>query len=32
MEEIFISFLISVVSGMVCHYLLKWLGEDDSDN
>lgn len=32
MTDLFVSFTISVVSGMVCHYPLKWLGEDDSDN
>lgn len=32
MDEIFISFLVSVASGVVCHYILKWLGEDGSDN
>ncbi len=30
--EIFISFLVSVMAGVVSYYICKWLGGNDSDN
>ena len=30
--DIFIAFTISVMAGIVCHYICKWLDGNDSDN
>lgn len=30
--ETLISFLVAVVSGVTCHYIIKWLDRDDNDN
>lgn len=30
--ELLISFLISVIAGIACHYICKWLDGDNSDN
>lgn len=30
--NILISFIISVMAGIVCHYICKWLGSDEEDN
>jgi len=30
--EILISFLIAVMAGVACHYIIKWLDGDDNDN
>ncbi|WP_298591525.1 nitrate reductase [uncultured Selenomonas sp.] len=32
MENIAISFLISVTAGIVCHYLCRWLDERSTGN
>lgn len=29
---IVVSFIISVMAGMVCHYICKWLDGDGKDN
>ena len=36
-EEVFImdvvvSFLVAVMGGVVCHYIIKWLDRDESDS
>jgi hypothetical protein len=28
----FISFLIAVAAGVACHYIIKWLDDDDKGN
>ena len=30
--EILISFLVTVMGGVACHYIIKWLDGDDDDN
>ena len=30
--EFFISFLIAVMAGVACHYIIKWLDGDDKSN
>ena len=30
--EILTSFLIAVMAGVACHYIIKWLDGDDNDN
>ena len=30
--ELFASFLIAVVAGVACHYIIKWLDGDDKGN
>ncbi len=30
--EFLISFLIAVMAGVACHYIIKWLDGDDNDN
>jgi hypothetical protein len=30
--ELFASFLIAVVAGVACHYIIKWLDGDDKSN
>ena len=30
--EFFISFLIAVVAGVACHYIIKWLDGDNKSN
>ena len=30
--EFFISFLIAVLGGVACHYIIKWLDGDDKGN
>lgn len=30
--EYFVSFLITVLSGVACHYIIKWLDGDDKSN
>ena len=30
--EIIISFLIAVMAGVACHYIIKWLDSDRKDN
>ena len=32
MENMFLSFLISVAAGVVCHYLCRWLDERANGN
>lgn len=27
--EIFASFVVAVVAGVVCHYIIKWLDSDE---
>jgi hypothetical protein len=29
--SIFISLLVSVVAGIICYYVCKWLDRDDTD-
>lgn len=28
----FVSFLVTVAGGVVCHYIIKWLDGNDNDN
>lgn len=30
--EIFITFLVAVAAGVVCHYVIKWLDSNNKDN
>jgi len=30
--EFFISFLVAVLGGVACHYIIKWLDGDDEGN
>ena len=30
--EFFISFLVAVLGGVTCHYIIKWLDGDDKGN
>ena len=30
--EIFISFLVTVLGGVACYYIIKWLDGDDKSN
>ena len=30
--EFFISFLVIVLGGVACHYIIKWLDGDDKSN
>lgn len=30
--DILLSFLVSIIAGIVVYYICKWLDEDDSDN
>ena len=30
--EFLISFLIAVMAGVACHYIIKWLDGDDKSN
>ena len=30
--DIVIAFLVSVMAGIACHYICKWLDRDDSGN
>ena len=30
--EIPITFLVSIMAGIVCHYICKWLDRDNEDN
>ena len=30
--ELFASFLIAVMAGVACHYIIKWLDGDDKSN
>ena len=30
--EILISFLVAVMAGVTCHYIIKWLDSNDDDN
>ena len=30
--EFFASFLITVMAGVACHYIIKWLDSDDKGN
>lgn len=30
--DFILSVLVAVVSGVICHYITKWLDSDDSDN
>ncbi len=30
--EFFISFLVAVLGGVTCHYVVKWLDGDDGSN
>ncbi len=30
--ELFFSFLATVVGGVVCHYIIKWLDSNNKDN
>ncbi len=32
MSDAILSFLIAVVGGVTCHYIIKWLDRDDKDN
>jgi len=32
MSDAILSFLIAVVGGVPCHYIIKWLDSDDKDN
>jgi len=32
MLEFLTSFLIAVLGGVACHYIIKWLGGDDEGN
>ena len=30
--EVVISFLVAVLAGVACHYIIKWLDSDDKSN
>ncbi len=30
--EIIIAFLVTVMGGVACHYIIKWLDGDEKDN
>ncbi len=30
--EVMVSFLIAVMAGVACHYIIKWLDGDGHDN
>lgn len=30
--DVVTSFLVAVMGGVVCHYIIKWLDSDDEDN
>ena len=30
--EVVISFLVTVLAGVACHYIIKWLDSDDKSN
>lgn len=30
--DILISLLVSIMGGVACHYIVKWLDRDDHDN
>lgn len=32
MREALISFIIAVMAGIVCHYIIKWLDSNRKDN
>ncbi len=30
--DVVVSFLVAVMGGVVCHYIIKWLDRDDKGN
>ena len=32
MQDAIISFLVAIMGGVACHYIIKWLDSDDNDN
>ena len=32
MLESIVSFIVAVMAGVVCHYIIKWLDGDKNDN
>lgn len=32
LQEVFISVVVAVVGGVICHYIIKWLDGDEHDN
>ena len=32
MQDAIISFLVAIMGGVACHYIIKWLDSNDDDN